>query len=78
MIENDPFAPDHSEVHSVKPYFGKGDILHLSPREERSRHTTTAECHAGEGGLLHIRAREVASLHQDIYEAEAVEISRRE
>ena len=78
MIEDDPFAPGHSEVHSVKSYFGEGDILHLGPREERSRHTTTAECHAGKGRLFHICAREVASFDQDIYEAEAVEISRRE
>ncbi len=78
MIEDNPFALEHSEVHSVKPDFGEGDIMHLGTREERARHATTAEYHAREGGLFHICAREIASFHQDIHEAESVEISRRE
>ena len=75
MIEDNPFARDHSEIHSVKPYFGEGDVLYLGPREERPRHPTTAEPHAGEGGLFHVCARKVAPFNQDIYEAEAAEIS---
>jgi hypothetical protein len=35
MIEDDPFAPEHSEGPSVKPDFGEGDIVHLGPGEER-------------------------------------------
>jgi hypothetical protein len=74
MIEDDPFAFDHPEVHSVEPHFGEGDVLHPGPREKRARHTTTGKCHPSEGGLFHIRARKVASFYQDICETEVVEI----
>ena len=78
MIEDNPFALDHSEVHSVKPDFEEGDITHLGTGEKRARHATTSEYHTREGGLFHICAREIASFHQDIHETEPVEISRRE
>ncbi len=29
MIEEDVIAFGHSKVHTVKPYFGEADVLHL-------------------------------------------------
>jgi hypothetical protein len=78
MIEDDSFALDHAEIHSVELHVGESDVVHPGPREKRARHPTTGECHPSEGGLFHVRAREVASFYQDICESEAVEVGGRE